>query len=81
MDWRWDIVLAFNIWISLYLVGMFGVSLSTLGVLCTLCTALSIDAFGTTHEALLICAKWALLSDKGFAIALAALVGVALMAR
>jgi len=46
MDWRWGIVLAFNIWISLYLVGMFGVSLSTLGVLCTLCTALSIDAFG-----------------------------------
>ena len=40
------IVLAFDIWLSMYFGGMYGVSLATLGVLTTLCTALSVDAFG-----------------------------------
>ena len=40
------IVLAINILLSMYIGGMYGVSLATLGVLATLSTALSIDAFG-----------------------------------
>jgi len=40
------LVLAFDIWVSMHLAGMYGVSLATLGVLTTLCTALSVDAFG-----------------------------------
>jgi len=40
------LMLAFDIWVSMHLAGMYGVSLATLGVLTTLCTALSVDAFG-----------------------------------
>eukprot|EP01083_Nonionella_stella_P206056 749848_1 len=93
------IVLAFNVWFAIHMGGMYGVSLATLGVLTTLCTALSVDAFGPIADNAGGIAEMAELGEevrdrtdaldatgnttaaigKGFAIASAGLVGVALM--